>query len=232
MATVTSGGAADQGDSESDGGGPGSRIAARLVDAAIDCIDQLGYGRVTTAEVALRAGVTQAEQYRLFPTRADLMAAVAHAVVRRWADAVEHPRPGGVIDLSTDPREAWRLFGTLRWDDRLRAEGHVWQELMLACNTDSLVKERMRDLGGVVARVALAEMRRLPGSERVPDDVLLGVGVTVVQMRETGRTYLELNSHEVPGLAEALRLMVDNVCDRYGIGPPSEQQPSYTSGQG
>ncbi|MEZ5383019.1 MAG: TetR/AcrR family transcriptional regulator [Microthrixaceae bacterium] len=224
MTTVISGGQTDP----DEPGRHDDALASRLVDAAIDCIDQLGLGRLTTAEVALRAGVTQTEQYRLFPVRADLLGAVAAEVLRRWADDIAHPRSGTVIDLSAGPREAWRSVGSPRRQDRLSAETHVWQELVLASYTDPHLAERMRELGGAIAQVALAELRQLPGAELVPDDVLLGVGVTVMQMRETGRTYLQLNGYEIPGLTKALQLMLEGVCDRYGIGSPAEPQPAVS----
>jgi len=59
----------------------------RLLDAALDCLVELGYGGTTTTEVAERAGVSRGAQLHHFPTRAALVAAaVEHLFARLTAD--------------------------------------------------------------------------------------------------------------------------------------------------
>ncbi|MEO8605806.1 MAG: helix-turn-helix domain-containing protein, partial [bacterium] len=48
---------------------------AKLLDAALECLVELGYAGTTTTEVALRAGVSRGAQLHHFPTRATLVAA-------------------------------------------------------------------------------------------------------------------------------------------------------------
>ncbi len=48
---------------------------AALLDATIELLGEVGYGALTTREVALRAGVSRGAQTYHFPTKADLVAA-------------------------------------------------------------------------------------------------------------------------------------------------------------
>src|SRR5580700_10650527 len=65
----------------------GERSAAmreRLLDAAIDCLYELGYSGTTTIEVAARAGVSRGAQLHHFPTKEHLVTlAVRHVLAKR-----------------------------------------------------------------------------------------------------------------------------------------------------
>ncbi len=57
---------------------------ARLLDATIECLIDLGYARTTTTVVCERAGLSRGAQLHHFPTKADLVIeAVAHLATRR-----------------------------------------------------------------------------------------------------------------------------------------------------
>lgn len=58
-----------------------------LLDAALDCLVELGYGDTTTTVVAKRAGVSRGAQLHHFPTRASLVAAaIAHLFAELTAE--------------------------------------------------------------------------------------------------------------------------------------------------
>src|ERR1041385_1513309 len=60
---------------------------ARLLDATIACLSDLGYSRTTTTEIADRAGVSRGAQLHHFPTKAELVTtAVEHLFRRRDAE--------------------------------------------------------------------------------------------------------------------------------------------------
>ena len=60
---------------------------AKLLDAALDCLVERGYGGTTTTGVADRAGVSRGAQLHHFPTRAALVAAaVEHLYARLTAE--------------------------------------------------------------------------------------------------------------------------------------------------
>lgn len=57
---------------------------ARLLDATIECLSELGYGGTTTTEIADRAGVSRGAQLHHFPSKQELVvAAVEHLSERR-----------------------------------------------------------------------------------------------------------------------------------------------------
>lgn len=70
---------------------------ARLLDATIDCIIELGYKGTTTSEIVRRAGVSRGAQVHHFPTKAELV-----------SSAVEHLASKGEQELR---REFAKLDG-------------------------------------------------------------------------------------------------------------------------
>ena len=56
---------------------------ARLLDACIETIIEVGYARTSAALITKRAQVSDGALFRHFPTMGDLMAATAHEVGRR-----------------------------------------------------------------------------------------------------------------------------------------------------
>ena len=59
----------------------------KLLDATIDCLIELGYGRTTTSEIVRRAGVSRGAQVHHYPTKAELVnSAVTHLAKKREQD--------------------------------------------------------------------------------------------------------------------------------------------------
>jgi AcrR family transcriptional regulator len=126
-----------------------SRITRkRLLEAAIECLAELGWTGSTVAVVAERAGVSRGAAQHHFPTREDLMtAAVEYVAAERTARLREHVtelpagpgRTQAVIDMVehmyTGPlfRAALQLWVAASSDDQLKArvvalEAHVGRE--------------------------------------------------------------------------------------------------------
>jgi AcrR family transcriptional regulator len=104
---------------------------ARLLDAALESLVEVGYSATTTIEVARRAGVSRGAQLHHFPTRADLLvAAVEHLLARRmdgFRAALAAVEPGAdLLDAGVDL--LWSVF-----------DGPVfvaWVELWIGARTD------------------------------------------------------------------------------------------------
>ncbi|MDH6114719.1 AcrR family transcriptional regulator [Kitasatospora sp. MAP12-15] len=120
----------------------------RLLEAAVECLAELGWNGSTVAVVAERAGVTRGAAQHHFPTREDLFtAAVEHVTVERLAavraDTGELPPPGparteAVVDLIV------RLYtGPL-----FRAALQLW----VAAATEEPLRERIVALENRVGR--------------------------------------------------------------------------------
>ena len=187
----------------------------RLIDAAIDCTHRLGYGRVSTAEVALMAGVSANEQYERFATKADLMAAVGAEVVRRWGAEQRRQQSEMTIDLTADERSQW--IGVVRrcTARSVNPERHVWQELVLAAVTDAPLRTLLEPIIEGVSHLAWRDLSGLPNAHRVPADVLVGAAATLTQMSDLEATMIDLYDTAIPGLTRSMELLVGALHDTY-----------------
>ncbi|KQV14588.1 MULTISPECIES: TetR/AcrR family transcriptional regulator [unclassified Kitasatospora] len=122
----------------------------RLLEAAVECLAELGWNGSTVAVVAERAGVTRGAAQHHFPTREDLFtAAVEYVTEQRLAavraDTEELPPPGegrteAVVELIV------RLYtGPL-----FRAALHLW----VAAATEQALRERIVALENHLGREA------------------------------------------------------------------------------
>lgn len=105
---------------------------ARLLDATIDCIIELGYSATTTSEIVRRAGVSRGAQVHHFPTKAELV-----------RSAVEHLASKGEEEL----RREFTRIDTKRSDLTSQAIDLLWSgyagplftavlELIVSARTD------------------------------------------------------------------------------------------------
>jgi len=114
---------------------------ALVMDAALACLEDLGYARCSTTEIAKRAGVSRGAQLHHFPTKAALVAeAVRHLFDRRHAEFLEAfrrvepsaPRLDAAIDL---------LWSMVRGQSFV-----VWLELVVAARTDPELAAEVHEL--------------------------------------------------------------------------------------
>lgn len=101
---------------------------AKLVQATIESMHDVGYSSTTVKEVCSRAGVSQGGLFRHFSTRLDLIVAAADEVALRQAQAFQLE-----LDQGGDPIEAAVRAARARCHSPINA---VWHELMVACRTD------------------------------------------------------------------------------------------------
>jgi len=129
---------------------------ARLLDATIECLVELGYAGTTTTEVAERAGVSRGAQLHHFPTKEELvLAAVEHLFQRRNAEFVAAfarlpagtDRPAAALDL------LWKMIGADTF--------YAWLELAVAGRTDATLGRRVRELGSRTAQQVELTFREL-----------------------------------------------------------------------
>src|ERR1700761_6000673 len=79
----------------------------RLLEAAVDCLHDLGYSGTTTIEVAARAGVSRGAQLHHFPTKERLVTEAVRSVLAKrleefrgsFAGLPASDLPGAAIDL-------------------------------------------------------------------------------------------------------------------------------------
>jgi AcrR family transcriptional regulator len=179
-----------------------------LLDATVDCLIERGYRRVTTTEVAHRAGVSAGALLHHFPTKADLLcAAVGHLFDQRNAEfrkamadlAPEVDRVDAAIDLlwssfSGPTFLAWlELWVGARTDPEV-AEAVVRLDREFMASSEAIFRELFAEetaldpalprtaLGLIFALMdGLALARSVPGYEPVPAEELLQVFKVLIQ---------------------------------------------------
>lgn len=119
----------------------GVATRAALLEAAFECLVQLGYSATTTTEVATRAGVSRGAQLHHFPTKEKLLAAAVEELFERrnseFRNAFANLGPGRAeLDDAIDL--LWTMF---------RGSTFVaWLELMVAARTDPALAVLMVDI--------------------------------------------------------------------------------------
>lgn len=114
---------------------------ARLLDATIECLNELGYAHTTTPEIARRAGVSRGAQLHHFPTKADL---VSNAVERLF----ERRHQDFLAAIAALPASADRASAAidLLWSMISGPTFYAWLETAVAARTDSELRPRFEEL--------------------------------------------------------------------------------------
>jgi len=129
---------------------------ARLLDATVACVSELGYARTTTPEIARRAGLARGAQLHHFPTKAELVAsAVEHLVVRRNREFREAFArvPAGV--------DRYAAAIDILWSMLCGPTADAWRELALAARTDPELRPRVAELTTYMREVVEGTFREL-----------------------------------------------------------------------
>lgn len=104
---------------------------ARLLDATIDSLIDLGYSATTTTVIADRAGVSRGAQLHHFPTKAELVAAAVEHLAHRIGQELRREltrRASAVVEVDDIIDALWA-----RYQSPLFA---AWLELSVAARTD------------------------------------------------------------------------------------------------
>jgi AcrR family transcriptional regulator len=111
---------------------------ARLLDATIDCLIEVGYGGTTTTLIADRAGVSRGAQVHHFPSKAALVAeAVDHLARRR----VEEAR-GEIAKLAKGGDRVRTTLDQI-WNGQSGVLFKASLELWVAARTDAELGEKL-----------------------------------------------------------------------------------------
>ncbi|MEO9327047.1 TetR/AcrR family transcriptional regulator [Gordonia aurantiaca] len=164
---------------------------ARVLDAAVEALVEVGYAGTTTQEVNRRAGVSRGALLHHFPTRESLVvAAVGHLVDRRLEEVLSRPRSDDdgleiLIESFSGPLfdAALELWVAARTDVNLRTaliplEQKVSDALAIGCAElfgDRYTPEEV-ELSIELARgLAVSRILRSPEADRALIDRLLPV---------------------------------------------------------
>jgi AcrR family transcriptional regulator len=138
---------------------------ARLLDASIDTIVEVGYARASAAVIAKRAQVSDGALFRHFPTMGDFMAATAQEVMRRQLGLFSKR----VADLPPD-RPALEAALTILRDVTGNDTNTVMYELLIAARTDEKLRATLQDVLTEYAANICETARALPGAGQFPEE--------------------------------------------------------------
>ncbi|HZQ30874.1 MAG TPA: TetR/AcrR family transcriptional regulator [Mycobacterium sp.] len=178
---------------------------ARLLDASIATIVEIGYARASAAVITKRAGVSVGALFRHFDTMGDFMAATAHEVLRRLLDEGSKR----VADVPADKMGWEALLGIVR-DITRNPTNTVMYELMIAARTDEKLRSTLQDVLIEYGTKIYDVVRALPGSENVPDETLAALVATLINTFDGAAIvravvpHSEIDAQQIPLLASLL----------------------------
>lgn len=138
---------------------------ARLLDASIETIVEVGYARASAATIAKRAGLSVGALFRHYPTMGDFMAATGHEVLRRQLDLFGKR----VAEIPTDRPALEDVLRILR-DVTGNDTNAVLYELMVAARTDPALRATLQVVLTEYATKIHEVAAGLPGVQRYPTD--------------------------------------------------------------
>jgi AcrR family transcriptional regulator len=138
---------------------------ARLLDASIETIVEVGYARASAAVIARRAQVSDGALFRHFPTMGDFMAATAHEVMRRQLDLFTKR----VAEIPAD-KPAMEAALTILRDVTGNATNTVMYELLVAARTDEKLRATLQEVLTEYAANIYDIARALPGADQFPEE--------------------------------------------------------------
>lgn len=164
---------------------------AKILDATIEALVDLGYGGASTPEICRRAGVSQGSLFRYWPSKGDLLADAAAHLLGRVTTAYEQAFTGRNVGV----REALEAL----WSSYRQPDLQAAMELYVAARTD-------RDLAAALARIEPAHRANLqriamsvvdPGLVRLPGFAsFVELALAAVQGAAVGYAVMD-TSHDV-----------------------------------
>lgn len=175
---------------------------ARLLDASIETIIEVGYARASAATIARRAQVSDGALFRHFPTMGDFMAATAHEVMTRQLALISKR----VAEIPTEAPALERVMETLG-EVTGNDTNAVLYEMLVAARTDDKLRAALQQvLQAYIAQIhELA--RSLPGVEALPQQSFDAVVVMLTNLLDgaaiVGRV-LPTRALDIPPLIDLL----------------------------
>ncbi|WP_419992538.1 TetR/AcrR family transcriptional regulator [Streptomyces boninensis] len=141
-----------------------TRTQARLLDATIECLAELGWSKTSTTEVARRAGVSRGAQQHHYPTKMSLVDAAVEHLLDQQRQAYE----AAFAEL---PPERHNVEGALDllWDVFRSPSARAMLELAVASRTDPELHALCVDLNDRVLDLILVTFEQLFPQTNLPD---------------------------------------------------------------
>jgi AcrR family transcriptional regulator len=135
---------------------------ARLLDASIATIIEVGYAKASAKVIAQRAEVSDGALFRYFPTMGDLMAATAQEAGRRQLEVAAKR----VADIPSDRPAIEEVLAIIR-DLTGNSTNTVIYELMVAARTDERLRETLREVMAAYIAKIYEAARAVPSADEI-----------------------------------------------------------------
>lgn len=142
-----------------------AQTRAKLLDATIESLIEVGYAATTTRAVAQRAGVSSGAQTHHFPRRIDLVGAAVERLVDERMTAMR----AAADELPGDPRAGVPAMLDMLWADFSGQLFKVFVKLWIAADDDPELYERLVPLERVIARAIAEAVAELSAGVEVED---------------------------------------------------------------
>ncbi|MGH3632631.1 TetR/AcrR family transcriptional regulator [Mycobacterium sp.] len=143
---------------------------ARLLEASIATIAEVGYARASAAVITKRANVSVGALFRHFDTMGDFMAATACEVLRRQLDEIGKR----LAEIPADQPALAAALTILR-DVTGNSTNTVMYELMVAARTDEKLKATLQHVLEQYSSKIYDAARALPYADNVPEETFPAV---------------------------------------------------------
>ncbi len=173
---------------------------AKLLDATLACLGELGYGRTTTTEIVQRAGVSQGALFKHFPSKAALMSAAVEQLFTELVTSYEDIFQGM-------PRDASHAFDLL-WTFFTGPKLSIAFELYLAARTEQALRSALEPVVRAHRAQLIAHARVLfPEAAQKPE---FDAWIDLMMMAMEGLVVERLGAGDVgaPALAVLRKLSV------------------------
>ncbi|MFI0448430.1 TetR/AcrR family transcriptional regulator [Actinomadura sp. 6N118] len=178
-----------------------SRTQARLLEATMECLVDLGWSGTSTTEVARRAGVSRGAQQHHYPTKMVLVAAALEHMLEAQRLAYE-------TAFAILPPERRNVEGALDllWEVFRGRPAKALLELAVAARTDEELRPLCRDLNERILEVILETFERLFPSTNLPADfvptILRGIFALLVGLSVQNALDDDSDGHQAAVLAQ------------------------------
>ena len=137
---------------------------ARLLDASIATIVDVGYARASAAVITKRAGLSGGALFRHFDTMGDFMAATAREVMRRQLDVFGKK----IAEIPTAQPAFEGVLHAMR-DVTRNDVNVVMYELLIAARTDEKLRATLQEVLKEYSSRILDTANTLPMADQYPD---------------------------------------------------------------
>ncbi|WP_375286581.1 TetR/AcrR family transcriptional regulator [Sphingomonas sp.] len=139
--------------------------SGRAIDAAIKCLYRDGYSATTTLSVAAEAGISRGALLHHFPTKVDLIEAVALEVVRR-----SQKRRRDFITAHPRGLPRFAAITEASWETLQEPAAMTLLEILMASRGDAELAARLPGIMGVMSEWQQSGMREIAHDVGFHDD--------------------------------------------------------------